>query len=56
MDGLNRRNRNWHSKLEVRALLGQPWQDLDALLRLMEIELEEAKWQRLGSDLEMVEA
>jgi hypothetical protein len=34
-------------------------QDLDALLRLMGIELEEreaAKWERLRSDLEMVEA
>jgi hypothetical protein len=45
------------SKLEVGALPGQLWQDLDALLRLMGIELEEredAKWQRLGSDLETV--
>ena len=45
------------SKLEVAALPGQLWQDLDAILRLMGIELEEreaAKWQRLGSDLELV--
>ncbi len=45
------------SKLEVAALPGQLWQDLDALLKLMGIELEEreaVKWQRLGSDLEMV--
>jgi hypothetical protein len=45
------------SKLEVGALPGQLWQDLDALLILMGIELEErevAKWQRLGSDLEVV--
>jgi hypothetical protein len=47
------------SRLEVGALPGQLWQDLDALLRLMGIELEEreeAKWQRLGSDLKVVEA
>jgi hypothetical protein len=47
------------SKLEVGALPGQLWQDLDALLRLMGIELEEreaAKWERLGSDLETVVA
>ena len=45
------------SKSEVAALPLQLWQDLDALLRLMGIELEErevAKWQRLRSDLEMV--
>jgi hypothetical protein len=45
------------SRLEVGALPLQLWQDLDALLRLMGIELEEreaAKWQRLGSDLEVV--
>jgi hypothetical protein len=58
MDGLNRRKRNRHFKLEAGALPGQLWQDLDALLKLMGIELEEreaAKWQRLGSDLEVVE-
>jgi hypothetical protein len=45
------------SKLEVGALPGQLWRDLDALLRLMGIELEErehAKWQQLGSDLQTV--
>jgi hypothetical protein len=45
------------SRLEVGALPLQLWQDLDALLKLMGIELEEreaAKWQRLGSDLEVV--
>jgi hypothetical protein len=55
MDGLNRRKRNRHFKLEVGGLPGQLWQDLDALLRLMGIELEAVKWQRLGSDLETVE-
>jgi hypothetical protein len=57
MDGLNRRNRNQHFKLEAGALPGQLWQDLDALLKLMGIELEEreeAKWQRLGTALGVV--
>jgi hypothetical protein len=57
MDGLNRRKRNRHFKLEVGGLPGQLWQDLDALLRLMGIELEEreeAKWQRLGTALGVV--
>jgi hypothetical protein len=45
------------SRPEVGALPGQLWQDLEALLKLMGIELEEreaAKWKKLGSDLEMV--
>jgi hypothetical protein len=44
------------SRLEVGALPGLLWQDLDALLRLMGIELEDreaAKWKKLGSDLEV---
>jgi hypothetical protein len=46
------------SRPEVGALPGQLWHDLDALLKLMGIELEEreeAKWKKLKSDLEMVE-
>ena len=45
------------SKPEVAALPVQLWQDLDALLRLMGIELEEreaVKWRRLRGDLETV--
>ena len=45
------------SRPEASLLPGQLWQDLDALLKLMGIELEEredAKWQRLRSDLEAV--
>jgi hypothetical protein len=44
------------SKLEVGALPMQLWQDLDALLKLMGIELEEreaVKWKKMGSDLEV---
>jgi hypothetical protein len=45
------------SKPEVAALPMQLWQDLDALLHLMGIELEEreaVKWQRFGAELELV--
>ena len=45
------------SRPEASLLPGQLWQDLDALLKLMGIELEEreaAKWKKLGSDLEAV--
>jgi hypothetical protein len=41
----------------VGALPGQLRQDLDALLRLIGIELEQCeavKWKKLGSNLEMI--
>jgi hypothetical protein len=52
MDGSNRRKWSQHFKLEVGGIPGQLWQDLDALLRLMGIELEDreaAKWKKLGA-------